>query len=185
MVSLISLWLPILLSGIAVFLVSSIIHMVFTYHQSDYAAVPDEAQARAAIGSLRLPPGQYALPKPANAKEMGDPAFQAKMTEGPVVMMTVWPNRPFAMGAQLGQWFVYSLVVGVFAGYVAGIMLPAGTDYLLVFRVTGTVAFAGYGLALLQGGIWSGYSWSSVFKSVFDALVYGLVTAGVFGWLWP
>jgi len=44
MVSIISLWLPILLSAVAVFLVSSVIHMVFQYHKTDFKKIPSEDQ---------------------------------------------------------------------------------------------------------------------------------------------
>ena len=185
MVSLLSLWLPILLGAVFVFVVSSIIHTVLTYHQNDYRQVPDEDAVRSALRPLAIPPGDYVVPKPANAKEMKTPEFQAKATEGPVVFMTVFPNAPFAMGKQLVLWFVYSVIIGIFAGYLASRTLGPGTEYLQVFRVTGTVAFAGYGLALLQRSIWFGQSWNATAKSVFDALIYALFTAGAFGWLWP
>jgi hypothetical protein len=185
MVSLLSLWLPILLGAVLVFIVSSLIHTVLAYHQGDYLQVPNEDQVRAALRPLNIPPGDYVVPKPANAKAMKTPEFQAKVTEGPVVFMTVFPNAPFAMGKQLSLWFVYSLIVGIFAAYLASRTLGPGTEYLQVFRVTGTVAFAGYGLALLQRSIWFGQSWGATLKSVFDALIYACLTAGAFGWLWP
>ena len=185
MVSLLSLWLPILLGAVLVFVVSSIIHTVLKYHQDDYRQVPNEDGVRSALRPLNIPPGDYVVPKPASAKDMKTPEFQAKVSEGPVVFMTVFPNAPFAMGKQLVLWFVYSLVVGVFAGYLASRTVGPGADYLQVFRITGTVAFAGYGLALLQRSIWFGQSWSATAKSVFDALIYALFTAGAFGWLWP
>lgn len=185
MVSLASLWLPIVLAAVLVFVVSSIIHTVLTYHQNDFRKLPDEEAVRAALRPLDLPPGEYVVPKPASSKEMKTPEFQQKMREGPVVFLNVFPPGQFAMGKSLVQWFVYALVVGVFAGYVAGRTLPPGEEYLQVFRVTGTVAFVGYGLALVQASIWFGRRWSTTLKSVFDALVYGLLTAGVFGWLWP
>lgn len=40
-------------------------------------------------------------------------------------------------------------------------------------------------LALLQNSIWYKRKWSSTLKSMADGLVYALVTAGTFGWLWP
>jgi hypothetical protein len=89
------------------------------------------------------------------------------------------------MGKQLASWFLYSILVGVFAGYVAGIVLGPGAPYLTVFRTTGTVAFAGYALGLWQNSIWYGKAWSITLKSTFDGLVYALLTAGAFGWLWP
>ena len=99
--------------------------------------------------------------------------------------MTVFPNGPLAMGTQLVQWFVSCIVVGFFAAYLASRTVDPGADYLHVFRITGTVAFAGYGLALLQNSIWYRRNWAATLKSVADGLVYALLTAGVFGWLWP
>ena len=59
------------------------------------------------------------------------------------------------------------------------------TPYLTVFRIVGTVTFAGYALALAQYSIWYGRAWSITLKSMFDGLIYALLTGGVFGWLWP
>lgn len=185
MVSLLSLWLPILVAAVLVFIVSSLIHMVLAYHENDFAKVPNEDQVAAALRPLAIPPGEYVIPKPASPKDRKTPEYQEKLRRGPVAAMTVWPNGPFAMGKSLAQWFVYCVVVGVFAAYVASRTLAPGAEYLAVFRVTGTVAFAAYGLAMPQASIWFRRRWSTTLKSLFDALVYGLVTAGAFGWLWP
>lgn len=185
MVAVTTLWLPILLSAVLVFVVSSIIHMVMPYHRSDYAQLPDEPGVRAALRPFAIPPGDYAVPYASAPKEMGTPEFTARMTEGPVALLTVRPNGPPAMGGALGAWFAYSLVVGVFAAYVASRALPLEADYLAVFRMVGTTAFAAYALALPSSSIWFGRQWSTTFKLMFDGLVYALVTAGVFGWLWP
>ena len=185
MVPLLSLWLPILLAAVGIFIVSSVIHTVLTYHQTDYGAVPNEEQVMAALRPFNIPPGDYFVPRPENAKAMKTPEYQAKFNEGPVVVMTVFPKGPMAMGSQLVQWFVYCVVVGLFAGYVASRALGPGTTYLDVFQITGTVAFAGYGLALAQNSIWYKRNWSATLKSVGDSLIYGLVTGGFFGWLWP
>ncbi len=56
---------------------------------------------------------------------------------------------------------------------------------LLTYRVTGTAAFLAYGLGHLSDGIWKGQTWGATLKEVIDGLVYGLLTAGTFGWLWP
>lgn len=185
MVPLLSLWLPILLGAVFVFIVSSVVHMALRYHHNDFIALPRERDIAAALRPFTIAPGDYMMPKPADPREMRTPEFLERLKQGPVVAMTVFPSGPFTMGKQLVQWFVYCVVVGIFAAYVASRTLSPGTEYLQVFRITGTVAFAGYGLALLQASIWMGRRWSTTLKSVFDALVYGLVTAGAFGWLWP
>jgi hypothetical protein len=185
MVPLASLWLPILLSAVAVFLLSSIIHMATPWHAADYPKVPNEAAVADALRPLGIPPGDYMLPRAASGKEMSTPEFQEKLRRGPVMVLTMLPNGPIAMGKSLGLWFGYSLVVGVFAAYLAGAVLPAGTEYLAVFRVTGTMAFASYVLALWQMTIWYQRSAGTTFRSSVDGLLYALVTGGVFGWLWP
>ncbi len=185
MVPVLSLWVPILLSAVIVFAASSIIHMVLPFHQSDYRKLPDEDGTMDVLRKLGLPPGDYHFPCPGSPKELKDPAFLQKMTKGPVGFMTILPSGPPAMGRNLAQWFVYCVVVGVFAAYVAGRALSPGAHYLKVFRFAGVTAFTGYALALWQNTIWYRRTWTTTLKSTLDGLVYGLLTAGTFGWLWP
>lgn len=185
MVPLSALWVPILVSAVIVFLASSIIHMVLPYHRNDLGRVPDEDGVLNALRRFSLPPGDYAMPHAASPKDMGSPAFVEKMKTGPVVLMTVLPPGPPAMGKNLALWFVYSVVVSVFAAYIAGRALRPATHYLEVFRFAGATAFIGYSLALAQGSIWYGRRWGTTLKSMADGLLYGLLTAGTFGWLWP
>lgn len=185
MVPILSLWLPIVLAAVLVFVVSSLIHMFLGYHRTDFRSVPDEDRVMAALRPFGVPPGDYMLPRPTDPKEMQSPAFQEKLTQGPVVMMTVYPNGPFRMGPALVQWFIYCLVIGIFAAYVAGRALGPGVEYLEAFRFTGTTAFLGYAVALWQDSIWFKRGWSTTIKFTVDGLIYALLTAGVFGWLWP
>jgi hypothetical protein len=185
MVSLVSLWLPILVSAVLVFIVSFVLHMVFRYHRNDIRKVPQEDQFLDALRRLDLPPGDYGTPHGGGPEAMKDPAFIEKMTKGPIVLMTVVAGRPPTMTKELTLWFLYSLVVSIFGAYIAGRALGPGAEYLSVFRYVGTVAFAGYSLALLQHSIWWSRNWGTTLKSVFDGLVYALFTAGTFGWLWP
>ena len=185
MVSLSLLWLPIIGSAVVVFVVSSIIHMVLPYHRSDLLKVPKEDDVLEALRRFGIPPGDYGMPHASSPAEMKDPAFVEKMKKGPVVLMTVAPGGQTSMGKSLILWFVYSLIVSVFAGYIASRALGPGERYLAVFRFVGASAFMGYSLALLQNSIWYSRNWVTTLKSVFDGLVYGLLTAGMFGWLWP
>jgi hypothetical protein len=185
MVGLTALWLPILLSAVIAFIASSIIHMVLPWHKGDYPRLAKEDEVRAALGPLDLPPGDYMIPRPANRQDMRSKEFDEKMEKGPVVVMTVLPNGPMLMGKLFVQWFIYLLVVSVFAAYVAGRALRPGEPYLHVFRFAGTTAFLGYALALVQLSIWYRRSWRITLTSMFDGLIYALLTAGTFGWLWP
>jgi len=182
---LMSLWLPILLSAVAVFIASSIIHMVLKYHNSDFSRLPDEAGVLSALRPFKIPPGDYSMPHCTDMGAMKDPAFIENLNQGPVAMMTVMPNGPFKMGGQLIQWFLYSILVGVFCGYIVGGLAGPGAEYRLIFQFVSATAFACYGLAMIPNAIWYKRQWSSVMKSLLDALVYGLLTGGFFGWLWP
>ena len=184
MVPLTALCLPIVLSAIIVFVASSIMHAVLTYHQSDCQQIPDEANILAALRTAGLKRGYYHFPF-ASHKEMKSPAMMEKYKQGPVGMMTVFPSGPPAMPKFLGMWFAYCLIIGFFVAYLTGHTVAPGTNYLGVFRVAGTAAFMAYGLGQLSNAIWKGQPWGMTVKEVIDGLVYGLLTAGTFGWLWP
>lgn len=185
MVSIASLWLPILLSAVAVFIASSIIHMLLTYHRSDFDTVPSEDEVMDALRAFDIPPGDYVIPCAGSPKEMGTPEFIEKTTKGPVAFVTVMPSGPPSMTGSLILWFLYSVLVGIAAAYVAGRALEPGAEYLMVFRFAGCAAFLGYAMALLQNSIWYKRKWSATLKSMCDGLIYALLTAGTFGWLWP
>ena len=186
MVELTSLWAPILLSSVIVFVASSIIHMALPFwHNSDYPRVPNEDKVMDALRPLAIPPGDYMVPRASGMAEMKTPEFADKLKKGPVLMMTVMPSGQFAMGRNMFLWFVYTLVVGVFAGYVSGRALHPGENYLHVFRFAGVTAFLAYAGALWPFSIWYRRSWVTTIKGTIDGLIYACLTAGTFGWLWP
>lgn len=185
MTSLLSLWLPILLSAVFIFIASSVIHMFMPWHKNDYVGVPDEARARAAIGPLNIPPGDYLLPKPGDMKEMGSPEYQAKHREGPVLLMTVMPNGMAPMGPIFVKWFIYLIVIAVVAACMTGAVYAPGADSRGVFHFTGAITFVAYGLALPQASIWYHKKWSTTCKGLFDSLIYGVITGLTFAWMWP
>jgi hypothetical protein len=180
-----ALWLPILVSSVIVFAVSSVIHTLLPWHKSEYPKVPNEDRVMAALRPLAIPPGDYMLPRASSGPEMRAPEFTEKLKQGPVMILTVLPNGPTPMTKSLVLWFCNSVVVGIMAAYVAGRALPAGAAYLNVFRFAGTTAFIGYSVALWQMSIWYRRAWTTTIKATVDGLIYALLTAGTFGWLWP
>jgi hypothetical protein len=185
MVPLMSLAVPMLVAAVLVFLASSVIHMALTYHRGDFAKLPNEDDVLAAFRTGKVAAGDYVAPYANSPGSMKEPAYQEKMKQGPGLVVTVWQTTNFSMGATMGQWFVYILIVSVFTGYVVSRVFAPGADYLAVFRIAGTVAFMGYALAMPQASIWYQKGWGSTLRSMCDGLIYGLVTAGAFGWLWP
>jgi sulfite exporter TauE/SafE len=116
---------------------------------------------------------------------MNTPAMIEKYNQGPVGMMTVFPSGPPVMPKFLGLWFAYCVLIGFFVAYLAAHTIPPHTHYRAVFRIVGAAAFLAYGLGTISNAIWKGQTWSFTIKEVLDGLVYALLTAGTFGWLWP
>jgi hypothetical protein len=159
--------------------------MALKYHKKDFLPLPDEEAARSALGRQNLAPGQYAIPCPGSMKQMQDPEWMRKYTEGPVAYLTVFPKGPMRIGPRLVQWFVFSIGIAVFVAYMLSRTLPHGAPYAQVFRIAATATWLGYGGALVWSGIWKGVPWSKVGIDVFDGLVYALLTAGAFAGFWP
>lgn len=185
MITLGSLWLAILLATILVWIAAALIWMVFPHHRTDYRGLPDEEAARSVLGAQNLAPGDYDIPHCTSSKDMQQPESKRKFEQGPVAFITVLPNRSPPMGRNMVLTVVFYLIVSIIVAYVASRTLQPEADYLLVFRITSTVAWLAYGFAVIPDAIWFGRPWSSIAKALADALVYALLTAGVFGWLWP
>jgi hypothetical protein len=185
MVPLLSLWLPILVAAVLVFVASSVIHMAFTYHNSEYRGLSNETAVADALRAGDARPGMYTLPYASGMKEMGAPEYVEKLTRGPVAFITLRRPGPPSMGPQLAGWFVWLVVVSAFVAFVASTVLDPGEEYLEVFHLTGLTAFLAYGLGHWPETIWWSRPVSASLKNTFDGLVYALLTAGAFGWLWP
>jgi hypothetical protein len=185
MVTVAQLWLPILLSSVFVFFASSILHMVLKFwHMPDYNGFTNEDEVGAAMRKGGAGAGMYMIPycKP---EAMKDPQTQEKFRQGPVGAIFLRQPGMMSMGAFLGQWFAFCLLVSVVCAHLAGSVLAGGTPYMRVFCLVGMAAFLAYGLGSVPNAIWWGHQWKSQIKHVIDGLIYALLTAVTFGWLWP
>lgn len=183
MVQIYMLWLPILLSTLALMVVSSLTYMVLPHHKSDFGPVPDEEAARGALKGT--PPGLYNIPNLPSREALKDPAYQQKMEEGPLVFMTVAPNGAPNMGKATVQWLVYLLVVAATVAYVGSRTLPVGTSFMRVFQVLGTVAWLALGFGMVREAIWYARPWNDIWKHLADTFVFGCVVGLIFAGLWP
>ena len=184
--ALLQLWLPILLSAVSVFIASSLIHMLFKWHNSEYRGFANEDAVRAAINQGGAKPGIYFIPNMADCskEQMQDPVFQAKFTEGPVAKIIVRPAGAMSMGKPLLLWFLLALLVAAAAGCVAFFAVGAG-DGNRGGQIVGVVTLLAYGVGSVVQGIWWGAPWRSVLKDLLDAIIYAVVSALAFCWLWP
>jgi hypothetical protein len=185
MVDVTQLWLPILVSPILIFVVSSVIHMVTPWHKGDYRTVPNEDGVMQALRPFGLTPGDFMLPRPSSMADMQSPAFLEKVKQGPKVVMTVLPGGPMSMTTNLVGWFVYLLVIAAIVGGLDALVFRRGADGHDVFHVTLIAAFLGYAAALWQMTIWYNRSVGTTVRSTIDGLIYAAITAGVYAYFWP
>jgi len=184
--ALLALWLPILLSAVVVFVISSLVHMVLKWHASDYNTVANEDAVRAAINASNAAPGRYVIPHCKDMKDMGSPEMIKKYQEGPVMHFTILPKGVPGMGKYLGQWFVCTVVVAAISAFIAANVYGlTGTPVGGAAKLAGAVTFLAHGFGTIHESIWSGRPWGSSAKYLFDSALYALGTWGVFLWLWP
>jgi hypothetical protein len=180
-----SLWLPVVVSVVAVFILSALLHMVLKYHRADYKQLAEEDAVAQALRKAAPSPGVYAMPYCTDPSQMKDPAVRKKFEDGPIALLNVMRNGPPNMAKNLIQWFLFCFLVSFFAAYVARHTLNYGADGLQVLRIITTIAFVGYGFGPIQSSIWGGIPWSNTLRGLIDAAVYSLVTGFAFKLLWP
>lgn len=180
-----ALWLPILLSAVFVFIVSSVVHMALPHHKADYKPLPGEDEILAAMRAESVPPGDYRFPFCNSMQELQSEEMLKKFNEGPVGVTTILPNGPMPMGKSLLFWFLYTLLISVFVAYLTNLAHVAGAESMPVFRTAGTVAVLAYATASIPESIWKGQSWGTTSRFAFDGILYGLATGIAFGWFWP
>ena len=187
MVSMMQLWLPILLSAVFVFIASALINMFLKFwHMPDYRGFANEDEVAAAIRKGGASgPASYLIPYCKGPEALKDPAMQEKFKLGPVANVNIRANGTMSMGPMLGQWFVFCLFVSVACAGLAGHVLPAHPDSHLAFHTVGVAALLGYSFGEIPNGIWRGQPWVVAVKYFVDGIVYAIITAATFCWLWP
>jgi len=184
--ALISLWLPILLSAVVVFIISSLIHMVIKWHAPEYKGFANEDAVRAAINAGNPSLGQYVLPYCKDMKALANETMQKKFQEGPVGFLRLGPKGGHNMGKSLGIWFLFSLAVSAVAAYLA--VRIYGLEPMFVrspAKLIGAVAFIAYGFGGIPESIWMARPWTSTAKYLLDAALYAAGTGATFYFLWP
>ena len=179
--SILDLWLPITVATLACFFMSSAIWVLFKWHNSDYTKTEREDEVRAALKGAK--PGFYLVPFCTDWAEMAKEDVQKKFNDGPVAYVTVAPNGMASMAPKMISMIIYFLMVSVLCAYMVTRTIAPDADYLAVFRIAGTIAFIANGIAVIPESIWFSRPWSMTAKNLLDALIYALLTGGIFGWL--
>jgi len=182
--ALIELWLPIVISAVAVFLAAFVLHVISKHHKGDYAKVPNEDAFLDAIRGGGARAGFYIFPFCENPAELKDPEKKARYDRGPHGFMSLSAG-PWNIGTNMIKSVIFYLVVGVFVAYITSEARPWGAEYLSVFQMAGTAAILAYCFGFVHLDIWFKRPMRNTVMDVIDGIVYGLLTAGIFGWLWP
>jgi len=177
-------WLPVVVATLLCFVAGSILHMMVPLHRSDWRKLPDEDAVLAALKKAGVTPGNYMFPA-MDMAQMKDPVFLERLKNNPGGVMTVRPSGGIQMGPYLIKQFLFHLVISAFVAYIASRTLAPGTEYLKVFQITGTVAILSYSAAVFPEAIWYHHPGRYTLGKVVDGIVWGLLTAGAFGWLSP
>jgi hypothetical protein len=177
-----TLLLPIFLSAVFVFIASFILWMALPFwHRKDYVKLAEESTV---VGALRAAAsGQYVVPHMDWNKMT--PEQRAEAHKGPMALLIVRNPNEFSFAKTLVSYFIYMFVVMIFIGYLAGIAMPPGTHYMRVFRIVGTAGVLAFSFNTIADSIWYGKPWSVTWKNIIDGVIFGLLAAGTFGWLWP
>ena len=184
--TLLSLWLPILLSAVVVFVISSLVHMVFKWHASDYGTITNEDAVREAIRAGNPAPGRYVFPYCKEMQDMASEGMKKKYHDGPVGHVTIIPNGVPNMGKYLGQWFLWSLVIAMVAAFLtARVYGLERTPTLGAAKLFAALTFIAHGFGTITESIWMGRPWSSSAKHLLDAALYAAGSGAVVYWLWP
>ena len=138
------IWLPILVAAVAVFIASSLIHMLFKWHNADFRKLPNEDAVRAALRAGAATPGLYVVPHCADMKEIQGEEMQRKFREGPIGFVTLRKNGPPSMGGPLLQWFTFNLVVAMVAGDISLQLYGIGSNPVDVAQMVAILSFLTY-----------------------------------------
>ncbi len=185
MISFVDLLLPAGVAAVAVFIVSSLVHMAFGYHANDFGKIPDEDRALDALRGAGVPPGHYRFPYAATMQEMRSPEIAAKMERGPVGYLQLFPSGNCGMGSALAQWFALTVVISLGSAWVGSLGLAPGTGFANVFRTTAAVSFLAYGCSPVTDSIWKRVPWTVCAKFIFDGVLYAAATGACCAMLWP
>jgi hypothetical protein len=181
-----TLWLPIIVSSVAVFFISSLVHMVLPWHKSDFRQVPDEDGVMDALRPFAIPPGDYMMPRPSSMADMKSLEFKAKRAKGPVAIMTVIPSGAAeSMGKYLGTWFLYLVVVSAIVACVTSAAVGAAVSDHRIFHFATVTAFVAYAVGGWPQSIWMHRSWGTTFRMTVDGALFALATGLIFTWMWP
>ena len=180
----IPLWLPILLSAAAVWVISIMASVALPHHKQDWIGLPDENGLMDYIRRSGIKPGNYLFPDFRTREAMKSEKVEKALKEGPVGHLSVW-QTPLTMGGKMVATFIVYLVVSTLIGYLTRVALPGAAPFAKVFQVAATAGILAYCFSFIRNAVWFGSYKRTIVANVIDGIVYGLITGAIFAWRWP
>lgn len=186
---LLPLWLPILLSAAAVWIVSALVWTALPHHKQDFIGLPagGEDGFMDYLRNSGIKPGNYAFPDARSREAMKSEKVQKAWQEGPVGHLSVW-KTPLTMGDKMVATFIVYLVVSTLIAYLTRIALPVAApspSFAKVFQVATTAGILAYCFSFIPTALWWGSYKRTIAANVIDGLLYAAITGAIFAWRWP
>lgn len=179
-VSVVSLWLPTVLSGVALFFASFLSWMIVQLHKQDWIKMSCEDDFLDKLRELDVKPGSYMFPGYDTPEEMKSEEAAKKFEQGPVGVITVFPGM--TMGRNLALTMVFFLVCSFCIGYLGTMAIGPASTRFDVFRFIATAGLLTFLSAIVQHAIWFR---SRVTGHVIESIAYALIIGAIFAALWP
>lgn len=180
---LLPLWLPILLSAAAVWVVSTIVGMALPHHKQDWINLPDEDGFMDYLRRSGIKPGNYLFPDFRTSEALKSEKVEKALQDGPVGHLSVW-QPPVTMGDKMIATFFVHLVVSLLIAYLTRVALPGPAPFAKVFQIAATAGILAYCFSFIPNAIWWGSYKRTIVASVIDGIVYGCITGAIFAWFW-
>ena len=176
------LWLPILVGTAVLWILSFVAWVVLPHHVGDFQKLDAEREVMDLVRQAKIPAGNYMFPYSETKAEQGSKEYVARYTEGPRGTLNVYemPN----MGINMALTIVYFLVTVVTIAYITNVACPRGedaTDFMKVFRISGTIGVLTYASSPVLHRIWFK---AKMLTDIIDGAVYGLALGLIFAFLW-
>ncbi len=185
---LLPLWLPILLSAIAIWFISTIASMALPHHKQDWINLPDpptgEDNFMDDLRKRAIPPGNYLFPDFRTPAALKSPKVEQALKQGPVGHLSIW-KTPVTMGDKLLGAFIVHLIVAILIAYLTRLALPTSAPFAKVFQFAATAGILAYSFSSIPSALWFGAYKRTIIASVVDGIVFGLVIGAIFAWRWP
>lgn len=178
--SVVDFWLPILLSGLATHIYSTLAWIVLPHHKPDWNKLPVEDEFQQLIAANSVPAGQYLVPYAEHPNDQQSEVDQQK--QGKCVGTVILWSGPVNMGVAIAKTLSYFFVVALAIAHLCTLALRPGTEPLKVFEFVVVSSLLAHVAGQFPGVFWFR---QRVTMDTVDKILFAVITAAIFAALWP